>query len=204
MPQRVGLIIPSSNRMVEQEMLGFYPDGVVAHVNRLRMTGPNRKPLHDLLLRHRQLRDGPGRSENALQEGALPGDGGSDALRMLALQIAQPAFECLGDLPLTGEPGRERRLGPGQPLREPPHVLPQGVHVGTFGDMRALLGLQHRDQFPVCTPIILRRRMKQRREAEPEASKQGVAHRSGVVSHTEAGAVPSRPPSRVSMVGAHR
>lgn len=49
MPQRVGLIIPSSNRMVEQEMLGFYPDGVVAHVNRLRMTGPNRKPLHDLL-----------------------------------------------------------------------------------------------------------------------------------------------------------
>lgn len=49
MPQRVGLIIPSSNRMVEQEMVRFFPAGVVAHVNRLRMTGPNRKPLSDLL-----------------------------------------------------------------------------------------------------------------------------------------------------------
>lgn len=49
MPQRVGLIIPSSNRMVEQEMVRFFPAGVVAHVNRLRMTGPNRKPLSELL-----------------------------------------------------------------------------------------------------------------------------------------------------------
>lgn len=49
MPQRVGLIIPSSNRMVEQEMVQFFPDYVVAHINRLRMTGPNRKPMHELL-----------------------------------------------------------------------------------------------------------------------------------------------------------
>lgn len=49
MPRRVGLIIPSSNRMVEQEMIRYFPQDVVAHVNRLRMTGPNRKPLSDLL-----------------------------------------------------------------------------------------------------------------------------------------------------------
>jgi maleate isomerase len=49
MVRRVGLIIPSSNRMVEQEMTGFFPDDVVAHVTRLRMTGGHRKTLADLL-----------------------------------------------------------------------------------------------------------------------------------------------------------
>ena len=49
MPQRIGLIIPSSNRMVEQEMVSYFPDNVVAHINRLRMTGPNRKLLSELL-----------------------------------------------------------------------------------------------------------------------------------------------------------
>lgn len=49
MPLRVGLIIPSSNRMVEQEMISWFPSNVVAHVTRLRMTGPNRKSLRDLL-----------------------------------------------------------------------------------------------------------------------------------------------------------
>ncbi|MDB5641465.1 MAG: maleate cis-trans isomerase [Hyphomicrobiales bacterium] len=46
---RVGLIIPSSNRMVEQEMVGFFPKDVVPHVTRLRMTGGNRKSLDELL-----------------------------------------------------------------------------------------------------------------------------------------------------------
>lgn len=49
--RRVGLIIPSSNRMVEQEMAHFYPPGVVVHVNRLRMTGNQRMPLPQLLPR---------------------------------------------------------------------------------------------------------------------------------------------------------
>lgn len=49
MVSRVGLIIPSSNRMVEQEMIGFFPEDVVAHVTRLRMTGGNRKGLAELL-----------------------------------------------------------------------------------------------------------------------------------------------------------
>jgi maleate isomerase len=43
--KRVGIIIPSSNRMVEQEMVQAFPAGVQAHVTRLRMTGPNRGPL---------------------------------------------------------------------------------------------------------------------------------------------------------------
>ena len=46
---RVGLIIPSSNRMVEQEMVGCFPKDVVVHVTRLRMTGGNRKSLEALL-----------------------------------------------------------------------------------------------------------------------------------------------------------
>jgi maleate isomerase len=48
---RVGLIIPSSNRMVEEEMISAFPAGVRAHVTRLRMTGANRGPLESLLPR---------------------------------------------------------------------------------------------------------------------------------------------------------
>lgn len=48
---RVGLIIPSSNRMVEQEMARFFPPGVTLHVARLRMTGPHHVPLDQLLPR---------------------------------------------------------------------------------------------------------------------------------------------------------
>jgi maleate isomerase len=49
MDARVGLIIPSSNRMVEQEMVRAFPDGVHPHITRLRMTGPNRMG-HDQLI----------------------------------------------------------------------------------------------------------------------------------------------------------
>ena len=51
MTSRVGLIIPSSNRMVEQEMARFFPPGVTPHVARLRMTGPHHMPLEALLPR---------------------------------------------------------------------------------------------------------------------------------------------------------
>lgn len=49
MNARVGLIIPSSNRMVEQEMVHAFPEGVQPHITRLRMTGPNRMG-HDQLI----------------------------------------------------------------------------------------------------------------------------------------------------------
>jgi maleate isomerase len=51
MTARVGLIIPSSNRMVEQEMVRAFPAGVQAHIMRLRMTGPYHVPLDRLLPR---------------------------------------------------------------------------------------------------------------------------------------------------------
>jgi maleate isomerase len=51
MTARVGLIIPSSNRMVEQEMVAAFPAGVQAHVTRLRMTGPNQVAPAQLLPR---------------------------------------------------------------------------------------------------------------------------------------------------------
>jgi maleate isomerase len=51
MTSRVGLIIPSSNRMVEGEMVHGFPAGVMAHVTRLRMTGDSRGPLDAVLPR---------------------------------------------------------------------------------------------------------------------------------------------------------
>jgi maleate isomerase len=48
---RVGLIIPSSNRMVEAEMVPAFPAGVAAHVTRLRMTGTNHLAFDQLLPR---------------------------------------------------------------------------------------------------------------------------------------------------------
>jgi maleate isomerase len=51
MTARIGLIIPSSNRMVEQEMVRYLPATVQAHVARLRMTGPHHMPLDQLLPR---------------------------------------------------------------------------------------------------------------------------------------------------------
>jgi maleate isomerase len=47
--KRIGLIIPSSNRMVEQEMVRGLPDGVTAHVARLRMTGRFERSIDELL-----------------------------------------------------------------------------------------------------------------------------------------------------------
>jgi maleate isomerase len=47
--KRIGLIIPASNRMVEQEMVRVLPDGATAHVARLRMTGSHARPLDELL-----------------------------------------------------------------------------------------------------------------------------------------------------------
>jgi maleate isomerase len=49
MPARIGLIIPSSNRMVEAEMVRHLPPDVVAHVMRLRMTGAHRVTLDVLM-----------------------------------------------------------------------------------------------------------------------------------------------------------
>jgi maleate isomerase len=51
MVARVGLIIPSSNRIVEQEMVPAFPRGVQAHVMRLRMTGAHHVGLDRLLPR---------------------------------------------------------------------------------------------------------------------------------------------------------
>ena len=45
---RLGVIIPSSNRVAEPNFQRFAPDGVVPHFMRLRMTGPHRGPLEDL------------------------------------------------------------------------------------------------------------------------------------------------------------
>lgn len=48
---RLGLIIPSSNRLSEPQFHHYAPAGVVPHFARLRMTGPYHVPLLDLLPR---------------------------------------------------------------------------------------------------------------------------------------------------------
>lgn len=45
---RIGLIIPSGNRLTEPQFNHYLPSGVGAHVTRLRMTGKFRKPLAEL------------------------------------------------------------------------------------------------------------------------------------------------------------
>lgn len=45
---RIGLIIPSSNRMTELQMRRYAPDDVDIHVTRLRMTGAQYKPISEL------------------------------------------------------------------------------------------------------------------------------------------------------------
>jgi len=50
-PARVGLIIPSSNRLVEDEMVRWFPPDVHPHIARLRMTGPHRVPIDTLVAR---------------------------------------------------------------------------------------------------------------------------------------------------------
>jgi maleate cis-trans isomerase len=51
MRARIGLIIPSSNRLTEPQMQRYAPPGVQIHVTRLRMTGANHVPLADLMPR---------------------------------------------------------------------------------------------------------------------------------------------------------
>ncbi len=48
MNARIGLIIPSSNRLTEPQFHRYAPAGVGVHVTRLRMTGKWRKPLDEL------------------------------------------------------------------------------------------------------------------------------------------------------------
>lgn len=47
-PARIGLIIPSSNRLSEPQFHRYAPAGVGIHVTRLRMTGKWRRPLTEL------------------------------------------------------------------------------------------------------------------------------------------------------------
>lgn len=51
MTARIGLIIPSSNRMVEDEMVRHVPPGTTMHVARLRMTGAHRVGIDELISR---------------------------------------------------------------------------------------------------------------------------------------------------------
>lgn len=48
---RLGLIIPSSNRLTEPQFNRYAPEGVGIHVTRLRMTGAHHAPVNELMPR---------------------------------------------------------------------------------------------------------------------------------------------------------
>jgi maleate cis-trans isomerase len=45
---RIGIIIPSSNRLTEPQFRHYLPDQIGVHVTRLRMTGPWHRPLDEM------------------------------------------------------------------------------------------------------------------------------------------------------------
>jgi maleate isomerase len=85
--KRIGLIIPSSNRMVEQEMVRALPSGTTAHVARLRMTGPHARPLDRLL-------------PDVTEAAATLGDARCEAI----------AFHCTANSTADGEAGEAQLL----------------------------------------------------------------------------------------------
>jgi maleate isomerase len=46
---RIGLIIPSSNRLAEAQFHRYAPEGVAVHIARVQMTGRHRRPIAELL-----------------------------------------------------------------------------------------------------------------------------------------------------------
>jgi len=85
--KRIGLIIPSSNRMVEQEMVRVLPTGSTAHVARLRMTGAYQKSIDELL-------------PEVVVSASTLGDARCDAI----------AFHCTANSTNEGEGGEQRLL----------------------------------------------------------------------------------------------
>ncbi|MFM2128802.1 MAG: hypothetical protein RL477_348 [Pseudomonadota bacterium] len=70
---RLGIILPSSNRLCEPQFIHFAPPGLGVHFNRMRMTGPWHKPVDQMMDKIREV------------AGAL-GDSGCDAI----------VFNCTG------------------------------------------------------------------------------------------------------------
>src|SRR3954464_13142948 len=79
---RIGLIIPSSNRMTEAQFHRYAPAGIGIHVARVQMTGRHKKPIAALL-------DDVGRAASAL------GDARCDPV----------VFHCTGTSMAEGQEG---------------------------------------------------------------------------------------------------
>src|SRR5580698_7465824 len=87
MTTRIGLIIPSSNRMVEEEMVPHLPPGFVAHIARLRMTGAHRAPIDAIIPRVEEA-----------------------AATLTDARCAVVAFHCTANSTAEGLEGEERLL----------------------------------------------------------------------------------------------
>jgi maleate cis-trans isomerase len=89
---RIGLIIPSSNRMTEPQFHRYAPAGVGVHIARVQMTGQYKRPIAQLL-------DDVGRAASSL------GDARCDPV----------VFDCAGDRGGAQRNGTAAR-GAAQPL----------------------------------------------------------------------------------------
>jgi maleate cis-trans isomerase len=86
---RLGLIIPSSNRLSEPQFRHFAPPGLAVHVTRLRMTGPWHRPLGEI---HDSIRAAAGALADARCDaivfhctGGAMADGPEEEARILEL-----------------------------------------------------------------------------------------------------------------------
>jgi maleate isomerase len=109
-PLRAGVIIPSSNRQVEQEMLRWFPADVHPHTARLRMTGPHHRPL-DQQLPH-------------ITEAAAT---------LADARCAAIAFHCTGTAMEEGPAGEARiraalAAGTGAAVTTTAHAVEQALH----------------------------------------------------------------------------
>lgn len=102
---RIGFIIPSSNRMVEPQMVRYAPQGVVPHFQRIGMTNRHKAPLDKLLPRMLDAAEMLGDSKcdiTVLQCTGTSMSGGVEAERKVIRAISQktgkPAISAASSL----------------------------------------------------------------------------------------------------------
>lgn len=109
---RIGLIIPSSNRLTEPHMQRYAPEGVQAHVTRLRMTGDHHAPLSELLPR-------------VVEATAELADAGCDAI----------VFHCTAASMEAGLSGEQQAL---EAMRSATHAIVATTATAVLGALHAL------------------------------------------------------------------
>ena len=165
MSHRVGLIIPASNRVVEDEMAKFYPAGVHVHVNRLRMTGEHKLPLEKLKPR---ITDATGaltdaRCQSVTFHCTANSTGEGDDGEKLILDAMKPAGARHVSTTATALRKALKALGSQRMVLLTPYSQPVTDHEAEFIEAAGVkvitavgLGLKDSDAFCAATPASWR------------------------------------------------